>query len=111
MSDDLLKALKNSVYLAFDDGTNDYTTALKAAEHIEELEAELEGRKKLMLTLAGDKIDLVSELAGVKFELAKAVEAMQFWKDAVESDVDKAIALMDATLAELTKERSDEKGD
>ena len=35
-------------------------------------------------------------------KLAKAVEAMQFWKDAVEPDVDKAIALMDATLAELT---------
>ena len=35
-------------------------------------------------------------------KLAKTVEAMQFWSEAVEPDVDKAIALMDATLAELT---------
>jgi hypothetical protein len=34
-------------------------------------------------------------------KLAKAVEAMQFWSEAVEPDVDKAITLMASTLAEL----------
>ena len=46
------------------------------ADHIEELEAGLEHNKKRMLVLAGDKINLVSELAGVKGKLAKAVEAL-----------------------------------
>lgn len=44
------------------------------ADRIEELEAKLAAKEKLMLALAGDKIDLVSELAGVKGKLAKAVE-------------------------------------
>ena len=45
-------------------------------DRIEELEAKLEAKEKLMLALAGDKIDLVSELAGVKGTLAKAVKAL-----------------------------------
>jgi len=57
------------------DALQEVTAELEQAEaRIEELEAELEGHKKLMLTLAGDKIDLVSELAGVKFKLAKAID-------------------------------------
>ena len=39
-------------------------------------------------------------------KLAKAVEAMQFWSEAVEPDVDKAITLMASTLAELKKDRA-----
>ena len=39
----------------------------------EELEAKCAAREKLILSLAGDKIDLVSELAGVKGELEKAL--------------------------------------
>ena len=39
-------------------------------------EAQLEHNKKLMLALAGDKIDLVSELAGVKAKLAKAIHLL-----------------------------------
>ena len=40
---------------------------------IEELEATCAAREKLVLALAGDKIDLVSELAGVKGKLEKAL--------------------------------------
>ena len=47
---------------------------------IEELEAKLAAKEKLMLALAGDKIDLVSELAGVKAKLAKAVEELEEYK-------------------------------
>ena len=58
------------------DALQEVTAELEQAEaRIEELEAELEHNKKLMLALAGDKINLVSELAGVKGKLAKAVEA------------------------------------
>jgi uncharacterized protein (UPF0276 family) len=41
---------------------------------ISDLEAKLAAKEKLMLALAGDKIDLVSELAGVKEKLVKAVK-------------------------------------
>lgn len=54
-------------------------TEYAPANHIEqltatnkELEAKLAAKEKLMLALAGDKIDLVSELAGVEAKLAKA---------------------------------------
>ena len=54
---------------------NKHLDELEQAEaRIEELEAKLKAEEKLMLALAGDKIDLVSELAGVKGKLAKAVE-------------------------------------
>lgn len=39
---DLVKRLRDSCYLAFDDGTNDYASAHKAADRIKELEADLE---------------------------------------------------------------------
>jgi hypothetical protein len=100
------------------DALQEVTVELEQAEaRIEELESELEGRKKLMLTLAGDKIDLVSELAGIKFKLAKAIDfvaevggGLKFGDSLVEGanlQVLKARTL----LAELTKERSDEKGE
>ena len=44
---------------------------------IHKLEAKLAAKEKLVLALAGDKIDLVSELSGVKGELAKAVGALE----------------------------------
>ena len=98
------------------DELQEVTAALEQAEaRIEELESELEGRKKLMLTLAGDKIDLVSELAGIKFKLAKAVEALQWLKAEIEdhgfSGEGPMLSKCSTTLAELTKERSDEKGE
>ena len=54
------------------DALQEVTAELEQAEErIEELEAELATKEKLMLALAGDKIDLVSELASVKGKLAK----------------------------------------
>ena len=50
---------------------------------------------------AGDVTDLAGTIADLEGKLAKAVEAMQFWSEAVEPDVDKAITLMASTLAEL----------
>ena len=50
------------------------------ADRIEELEAKLKAKEKLMLALAGDKIDLVSELAGVKGKLAKVTEELEEYK-------------------------------
>ena len=68
------------------DALQEVTAALEQAEaRIEELESELEGRKKLMLTLAGDKIDLVSELAGVKFKLAKQENIIAAGKEMYET--------------------------
>ena len=56
---------------------------------------------------AKDAIDHIEELSNcvavLEAELAKAVEAMQFWSEAVEPDVDKAITLMASTLAELKR--------
>ena len=50
-----------------------------------------------------ERLDRIEELEA---KLAKAVEAMQFWSEAVEPDVDKAITLMASTLAELKGEKS-----
>ena len=47
---------------------------LEAEAKVVELEAKLKAKEKLMLALAGDKIDLVSELAGVKGKLEEALE-------------------------------------
>lgn len=40
MTDDLVKRLSGSCYLAFEDGTNDYSAAQEAADRIEQLEWE-----------------------------------------------------------------------
>ena len=45
--------------------------------------------------------DMADRIEELEAALAKAVEAMQFWSEAVEPDVDKAITLMASTLAEL----------
>jgi hypothetical protein len=42
MIDDLVKRLRESCYLAFEDGTNDYSSAIEAADRIEQLEAALQ---------------------------------------------------------------------
>ena len=60
------------------DALQEVTAELEQAEaRIEELEAKLKAKEKLALDLAGDKIDLVSELAGVKGKLAKAIEDLK----------------------------------
>jgi len=66
----------------------------RQADRIEELEAKLEKNEALMQ--AG--------FAEYERRLAKAVEAMEFWLQAQEPDVDAAINLMQATLAELKGE-------
>lgn len=41
MTDDLVKRLRDSCYLAFEDGTNDYNSAIEAADRVETLGAAL----------------------------------------------------------------------
>ena len=75
VSDDLVKRLDNLWAMLEEEGF--YTkaaTVTLARNRIEEMEAKLAAREKLVLALAGDKIDLVSELADVKGKLAKAME-------------------------------------
>ena len=100
------------------DELQEITAALEQAEaKVEELETKLEDYKRLMLTLAGDKIDLVSQLAGVKFKLAKTIDFVAGVAGGFkfgESLVDWAnlhVLKARTLLAELTKERSDEKGE
>jgi len=57
MTDDLVKRLRDSCYLAFDDGTNDYSTAIEAADRIEVLEKAI-----------CDYAAAVVEMEGVTFE-------------------------------------------
>ena len=47
--------------------------------------------------------DMADRIEELEAALAKAVEAMQFWSEAVGPDVDKAITLMASTLAELKR--------
>jgi hypothetical protein len=47
--------------------------------------------------------EAANRIEELEAKLAKAVEAMQFWSEAVEPDVDKAITLMASTLAELKR--------
>ena len=74
MSDDLVKRLQSLHKQATVERSHFYvgSCAEDAIHRIVELEAKLKAKEKLVLALAGDKIDLVSELAGVKGKLAKA---------------------------------------
>ena len=69
---------------------------------IEELEAKLKAKEKLMLALAGDKIDLVSELAGVKGKLVKALElAEEAFEFNIEDDGPRAWHSINDRIEEL----------
>ena len=46
MTDNLVEGLRTAAYLAFEDGTNDYTTPALAAARIAELEAALKDMAK-----------------------------------------------------------------
>jgi hypothetical protein len=69
----IVKRLRDSCYLAFEDGTNDYTTAEQAADRIEALEAALreiyevyagsEGIPQPMTAAEGYLLRLVMEMA------------------------------------------------
>lgn len=63
MTEYLVKRLRESCYLAFDDGTNDYATAISAADLIEGLEKEVEGWKKRCLSMFVEFIMLGSTSA------------------------------------------------
>ena len=74
---DSLKDLMKSALLDYEaagvDGSEGARAMRDGLARIEELETKLKAKEKLVLALAGDKIDLVSELAGVKGKLTKAV--------------------------------------
>ena len=75
MSDDLVKRLRGWPM------STAGNVMRHAAARIEELEADFAAREKLLLRLAGDKIDLASELAGVNGKLAKAVTELKMLTD------------------------------
>ena len=85
------------------DALQEVTAELEQAEaRIEELEAKLAIKEKLMLALAGDKIDLVSELGGVKGKLAKAVKlAEEAFEFNIEDDGPRAWHSINDRIAEL----------
>ena len=91
------------------DALQEVTAELEQAEaRIEELEAKLKAKEKLMLALAGDKIDLVSELAGVKGKLAKAVElAEEAFDFNIEDDGPRAWHSINDRIAELKGQDDD----
>ena len=55
--DDLLNRLKEASYLAFDDGTNDYQTAITAAHRIESMKAENARLRETLRTVAAWCVD------------------------------------------------------
>ena len=74
MTDDLVKRLRESRAVWNNAKATPTDLEVEAANRIEELVAKLKAKEKLVLDLAGDKIDLVSELAGVKGKLEEALE-------------------------------------
>ena len=103
MSDDLVKQLREDQPVTQDMGsTMQCSLQDAAADRIEELEAKLATKEKLVLDLAGDKIDLVSELAGVKGKLAKAVKlAEEAFEFNIEDDGPRAWHSINDRIAEL----------
>jgi hypothetical protein len=71
-----------------------------------DLAEKLQARIKIVLNRETATIaQYDAKLAAAEAKLAKAVEALQFWSEAVEPDIDKAIALMASTIAELKGEQ------
>jgi len=75
MSDDLIGRLSDSCYLAFEDGTNDFSAAQEAIDRIEELEAKLtkvvEIGNKMAVSIKGNYYipNVVAEWEAVLAEL------------------------------------------
>ena len=69
---DLIKRLGASCYLAFEDGTNDYSAAQEAIDRIEELE------KQCSVYARADQF-LVEDINELEAKLAKAVETLRFY--------------------------------
>ena len=85
--------------------------------YVDANEARIDAEKKLRksalqeMSALGQASEAYQAQKEAEAKLEKAVEAMQFWSEAVEPDIDKAIALMTSTLAELNyDERSEKKG-
>lgn len=70
MSDDLIERLSESCYLAFEDGTNDFSAAQEAIDRIKQLERE---RDEAQINHAAWKL----EAEAIQAELAKAVETLR----------------------------------
>jgi hypothetical protein len=86
-----------------EDGTlfTDQTVVPGLLKRLEELEAKLRKSALQEMSALGQASEAYQAQLAAEAKLAKAVEAMQFWSEAVEPDVDKAITLMASTLAEL----------
>lgn len=84
MTDDLVKRLRDSCYLAFDDGTNDYATAIEAADRIEALETFVHaiawGPPHIIETLqyVNSLVDKAQELCPREDEEEKPSNVVQF---------------------------------
>ena len=104
----LIKRLGASCYLAFEDGTNDYSAAQEAIDRIEELVKEKTALNHLCNAIFNSHI---KEITVAEAKLAKAVEAL-VQLERIVGDIlgahlqdsesrDKAIDLIKTTLAEL----------
>jgi len=108
MSDDLVKRARHN---ALADMPHHASVELieALADRIEELEAELHLMKTSGTIEVAVRNPSVMEYMkhwegraeAAEAKLAKAVEALEFWQQAQEPDIDEAIELMQTTLAEL----------
>ena len=110
---DLIKRLGSSCYLAFENGTNDYSAAQEAIDHIEELMKERDELGRKLNTARYGQPDFAwsiheKEMAVLRFKLAKAVEALRELEDGLcgpvyplsHRDITRAVKVV---LAELEK--------
>ena len=103
--DDLIKRLSASCYLAFEDGTNDYSAAQEAIDRIEEL---VKGRKAMAMRDAGYDV-----YAGLEAKLTKAEEErdgylagrnkFQLYLQRTHADLELEVAAVEALNAKLTE--------
>jgi len=114
MSDDLVKRARHNALADMPHYASvDLIEAL--ADRIEELEAENKLLNEQMAAIEEHGTESLNalpdclmrlapalvEIDELKAKLAKAVEALEFWQQAQEPDIDEAIELMQTTLAEL----------
>jgi len=102
MSDDLVKRLRGWPISTAANVMRD------AADRIEELEERLKAAREdanEAETYAAEMEDKLKEMAEMDDKLAKAVDAIEFWSQVQEPEIDAAINLMQATLAELKGEK------
>ena len=76
MSDDLKQNLRESCYLAFEDGTNDYETAPEAANRIEELEKQNASLEAKLAVASHNATAFGHKIVALETKLAEATEAL-----------------------------------